>query len=285
MVQLRTWYGVVREAQLQSAERFLRNLLRTCAPLLRSVRLGVGLLSVGCGSTQLGLDGLVDGGTLDSGGGLTIEGGGGEAMLTIEPLEASFGTVGLGRMGPERTFTVKNAGASASGLPMVSVSPDFSQTNTCSAAPIAAGETCTISVVFRPTTRGPKSGTVTVSAAPGGTAMASVTGSVVTPDALLLSPTLTVFPDTAVMEMSPARQVTFTNEGEAIMDLTVTVASTDFFAPMPGNRCAAAALPPGAKCTIDVVFRPQSRGDKNAMVTVTATGRGSVSAGLRGRGT
>jgi hypothetical protein len=64
--------------------------------------------------------------------------------------------------------------------------------------------------------------------------------------------------------------------------LTVLIESPDFVALPAGNQCAARlSLPPGATCTIEVQFRPVSRGQKqgtliasagNQVVTVSLTG-------------
>jgi hypothetical protein len=81
------------------------------------------------------------------------------------------------------TFTVNNTGTQPTG-PLLSAfaGTDPTQftivtaTDTCTGMPIPVGGTCSISVVFAPTTPGAKSATLILSATPGGSATATVTG-------------------------------------------------------------------------------------------------------------
>jgi len=81
------------------------------------------------------------------------------------------------------TFVVTNTGTQPSG-PIASTlgGTDPTQfsivtaTDTCTGVAVAAGATCNISVVFAPTTAGAKSASLTLTATPGGTATATVSG-------------------------------------------------------------------------------------------------------------
>jgi len=80
-------------------------------------------------------------------------------------------------------FTVNNTGTQPTGVlasALAGTDPTefaiVTATDTCTGQSIPVGGTCSISVVFAPTTAGAKSATVTMSATPGGTATATVTG-------------------------------------------------------------------------------------------------------------
>ena len=75
------------------------------------------------------------------------------------------------------TYTVKNIGTSATGMPTISTS-DTAQfiASGCALPSLAPNATCTVSVQFKPKHHGTQNATVSASATPGGTASAPVTG-------------------------------------------------------------------------------------------------------------
>jgi hypothetical protein len=98
------------------------------------------------------------------------------ATLAISPTSHAFGTVAIG-LDSSFTFTVTNTGGSYTGTLSVTLtgSPSMSiDANTCSVLP--AGASCTVTVGFSPIAAGLASATLSVSASPGGTALATVTG-------------------------------------------------------------------------------------------------------------
>ncbi len=87
--------------------------------------------------------------------------------LTVAPTSLSFGTVGVGSTSPAQNLTVSNPGTTAVSSISVGVSGDFARTTTCGSS-LAAGASCGVSVTFRPTAAGARSGAVTISSsAPG----------------------------------------------------------------------------------------------------------------------
>jgi hypothetical protein len=103
------------------------------------------------------------------------------AMLTINPTTATFLPTGAdGSSSMSQTFTVTNTGGSASGTPsgaLVGTNPSafVIGMNTCMAA-IPSMMTCTIAVTFMPADAGTLTATLQVTASPGGTVTASLTG-------------------------------------------------------------------------------------------------------------
>jgi len=90
-------------------------------------------------------------------------GGAGSATLTATPTSLGFGSTNVGSATAAQSVTINNTGQTAAGVSGVSVnSGDYSQSNTCGTS-IAAGGSCTVSVTFRPSASGTRTGILTVS--------------------------------------------------------------------------------------------------------------------------
>ncbi|MDX6263428.1 MAG: hypothetical protein QOH84_5116 [Kribbellaceae bacterium] len=81
-------------------------------------------------------------------------------ILTANPGSLSFPDTAVGSSSSAQTVTVTNSGTASAAVTGVSASGDFSQTNNC--ATIAVGASCTVTVTFRPTASGARTGGVTV---------------------------------------------------------------------------------------------------------------------------
>jgi hypothetical protein len=97
---------------------------------------------------------------------LTGNGGAIPASLTVLPTVLTFGTVGVGASSSSQSVTVSNPGTAAS-VTGLSFAPSTgftlaSASTTCQST-LAAQGTCTVSVVFAPTTTGAQAGTLTIS--------------------------------------------------------------------------------------------------------------------------
>lgn len=80
--------------------------------------------------------------------------------ISLSPSSLTFGTQNDGTISAVQTVTVNNSGSTA--IPVsVAISDQFAQTNTCGGA-IAAGTSCTVSVVFAPTALGAHIGALTI---------------------------------------------------------------------------------------------------------------------------
>jgi len=205
--------------------------------------------------------------------------------LTIAPTTANLGSVEQDKVGTAAAFTVTNTGGTATGIlaTVITGSTEFRvTTDGCQAMPLPAGAKCTISVSFAPASPGQKTGTLSVTATPGGTATAALTGVGLAPAGLGVAPSSFTFPaGTVAGNTSVAQSFTVTNSGGVASGVpTATLAGTDSgqFG-ITTNGCMA-ALGAGASCTILVVFKPTSAGAKSAMLSVTATPGGTKSAAI-----
>jgi F5/8 type C domain/Abnormal spindle-like microcephaly-assoc'd, ASPM-SPD-2-Hydin len=88
-------------------------------------------------------------------------GGTGSATLATSPTSLSFASTTVGAASATQSITVSNTGTAAATVSSVSTSGDYSQTNTCPTS-IAAGASCVVTVTFRPTASGTRTGSLTV---------------------------------------------------------------------------------------------------------------------------
>jgi hypothetical protein len=87
-------------------------------------------------------------------------GGTSTPTLSANPGSLSFATQALNTTSAAQAVTVTNTGTATATVSAVSVTGDFSQTNSC--ASLAAGTACTVNVSFRPTASGTRTGTLTM---------------------------------------------------------------------------------------------------------------------------
>jgi hypothetical protein len=92
---------------------------------------------------------------------LTGTGGGGAPSPSLSPTGLTFSGQLVGAMGTAQTVKLSNGGNAALSISGISVSGDFSQTNTCGAS-LAAGANCSVSVTFKPTVGGTRTGSLSV---------------------------------------------------------------------------------------------------------------------------
>jgi hypothetical protein len=216
--------------------------------------------------------------------------------LAIAPQSEDFKSCAVGAESPAQVFTVTNTGMTASGVLSVALNPtngtlasEFPITDGCSGHPLAANDTCTVSVLLAPATSGPKSASLVVNASPGGPTTASLIGAGMAPALLTVSPTPFPFPTTAVGTASTAQTFTVTNAGDvasaaitAALAVGAGTASTEFA--VTTNTCTGVMLAGGTSCAIDVAFKPATYGTKSASLninggppTATMTGTGQDS--------
>jgi hypothetical protein len=256
------------------------NCSRSRTRLLRFAPLGFAgaLIAAGCGGSSTTKKDAGDGGTGD----------GGAVALVLSPGSGDFGSVEVGKSSATPVqFKVSVTGVGTTGTPTAVVTGDFkipAGGNKCTEA-LTGTKTCTIDVVFSPSSVGGKNGTLTVSASPGGSQTASLNGNGAT-TGLKITPETRDF-GTAVVA-GAGTTITFSvenNGGVAVSALMVSVNGADFAIPMGGSKCGA-TLDVGAKCAVDVQFSPKMAGDRTGTLLATGTAGPtavSATAGLSGK--
>jgi hypothetical protein len=99
------------------------------------------------------------GGGTSADAGFTIAAAPGQ--LTVSPSTVAFGNESVGAPSPAQTVTVTNTGGEAVSLASIAASSQFSETNHCGST-LSPSASCTVSVVFTPSSPGSQTGTLTL---------------------------------------------------------------------------------------------------------------------------
>jgi hypothetical protein len=188
-------------------------------------------------------------------------------VVSLSPASLTFPAQAVGTSSSAQSVTLKNTGSAGLTITSIKASGDFSQTNTCGSS-VAAGASCTLSVTFKPTATGTRTGAVTISdnASPATqTVNLTGTGTGVAKQVVSLSPASLTFAAQLVGTSSNAQSVTLSNTGNAALSLTSITASGDF---SQTNTCGS-SVAAGASCTLSVTFKPTATGTRTGVVTIT----------------
>ncbi len=192
--------------------------------------------------------------------------GGGAPVVSLSPTSLTFASQAVGSSGSSsQGVTVTNTGSATLAITGVSISGDFSQTNTCGSS-VAAGASCNVSVAFEPTASGTRTGalTITDNANPT-TQTVSLTGTGTGGPAVSFSPASLTFASQAVGTSSTPQSFTLTNKGTSTLTMTSIAISGDF---SQTNTCGS-SVGAGASCSVSVTFKPSASGSRTGTVTIT----------------
>jgi len=199
---------------------------------------------------------------------------------SLSPSSLTFGSFAVGSASPAQTITVSNSSSTALKVTSISVSGDYSQTNTCGTS-LAGHGSCTISVTFTATATGRRRGTLTMrDNANNSPQTASLTGTGVAATASInISPTSLTFPAQTVGTTSSAQPITLTNTGTSSFTLSSISISGNF----ARTTTCGSSLGAGASCSISVTFTPTATGTRTGTVSFTA-GSSAKTVSLTGTG-
>ncbi len=240
-----------------------------------------------------GVDATIpDGGMPDAGGpdGTVVA----PAELIIAPGTHDYGTVTLGGAAVPFTYTVMNRGGMASGTLAATLSGAGASafnistaSGGCVGMALAAGASCTLSVSFNPSSAGPFTSGLSVTGSPGGTALAVLAGTAVTPaSGMALAPATHDFGPIVVGNMSATRDFTVTNSGgsaSGAIAIGLSGSGASNFT-ITADTCNTRTLAPTQSCIVTVRFVPGSAGAKNVSLTMAASPGGSATSALSGTG-
>lgn len=190
--------------------------------------------------------------------------------LTVSTASLTFPTVNLGSTSLAQTVTIQNSGGQTLQVTTISITGDFTQTNSCTS--LSAAATCNITVVFTPTAAGTRNGTLTISThGVNGVQTVALSGLGLLPPALGLAPTSLSFGNVTLNNQSAAQTVTVSNTGGGTLAVSNVAITGDYAQSYSG--CSAIA--PGTSCQISVTFKPTALGSRAGSLTVTSNGIGS----------
>lgn len=221
--------------------------------------------------------------TVTSNGGpanVALSGNGTAAIPSLSPPSLTFGNQPVGTTSAAQVVTLTNSGNIVLNISSVTATTGFGQTNSCGAS-LAPGASCSINVTFTPFDARILSGAVNLSTdglSPFPSVGLSGTG---TAPVATISPVSLTFGNQALHTTSAAQAISLSNTGMATMQLASIVITSTSGVGANGfaqtNNCPA-ALDPGASCTINVTFTPDSLGGRGAYLSVSSNAPSAVAA-------
>jgi hypothetical protein len=214
------------------------------------------------------------------------------AMVRLTPATLTFGSQLVGTSSVSQPVTLSNTGTASFTINKLTVSGDFSQSNTCAGnlAGVTSGSiSCTINVTFTPTAKGLRRGTLTLlDNATGSLQLVHLTG---VGTQVKLSADALSFMGQPVRNPSSPKLVTLTNIGNTplwIAEIRITPPVEVWGSPPDPNvslihravefaetNACGTSLAPGASCTISVTFTPRRAGSSTARLIVSDDDGGS----------
>ncbi len=211
----------------------------------------------------------------------------GAPAISISNSGLAFGSVAVGAS-KTATFTISNTGTAPLNVTSISVSLGSAQYSVdTNSATVEPGSSATVTVTFKPTSTGSKSGTIAIEAEGINKSMAVIlsgTGSSAAAPILTLSPSSSTigFGEVPVGTRKDFR-LTVKNTGTANLVVTsATLASrTEFL--IGSTAWSNKTLAPGESGEIALAFKPTSAGNKSDVLTIV-TNAGNKTINLSGAG-
>ncbi len=202
-----------------------------------------------------------------------------QGVVTLSPLSYNFGTTQFFTPTAPQTFTLTNNGTlpvAVTGVTLGGLNPlDFTPLigNNCTAAVLNPGQSCAVSVKFRPI-----SGTGTRTAwlefnsdAPGSPHIAYLYGVAITSVVGINLPQLD-FGNQQIDTTSGPKTLTLTNSTNGPLIISSVSISGQY--DKVNDQCVGKTLGAGSTCLLSVVFKPTSVGPQSGEVTIAIAGGG-----------
>ena len=195
---------------------------------------------------------------------------------SVSPTSLNWVSVAVGQTGGAKAITLTNNGTSSMAISSIVVggtnSTDFLiSTKTCGAS-LAAGASCSASILFRPTVAGSRSANVTFSdGASNSPQIVGLTGlGTGGSTGVSVNPTSMSFASQTLNSSSAAMTATLTNSSTS----AIAISSVGLSGANPGEfsisaKTCGASLAASASCTASVVFKPTVAGSRTATLVFT----------------
>ena len=195
---------------------------------------------------------------------------------TLSTSALSFGNQVINTTSAARSATLSNGGTAALAISKIAISGTnasaFVLSHNCGTS-LAAGQSCTIQVQFRPTITGAQTGTVTITdnaSNPSQTLTLSGTGTSAATPSISVTPASLSFASQNVNTTSATQSITVKNTGTAALSLTgLTMSGANSAVFKASNGCGA-TLAAGASCTVQIQFAPVAAGSMTASLALAS---------------
>jgi Beta-propeller repeat/Abnormal spindle-like microcephaly-assoc'd, ASPM-SPD-2-Hydin len=204
---------------------------------------------------------------------INLSGVGNGPVAVFSPQSLTFPTQALGTTSTAQAVTLTNGGNQTLDVTSIQITGDFAQVNNCPST-LTASSSCTINVTFTPAAFGTRTGTLVVNDnAQGSPQTAGLTGSGPAPPAPVatIAPANLTFSAQPVKTSSAAQALTFSNKGNAALNLSAIQITGDF---AQVNNCPS-TLAASSSCTINVTFTPTASGTRTGSLTIGDNAQGS----------
>ena len=207
---------------------------------------------------------------------------------TVSPASLTFASQSEGTTSSPQQLLVTNTGSVPLQVSSISIVQDFTETDTCTGASIAQGDTCIIEVRYAPTILGAETGLLTIYGnLPGGGQLTiplngtGVQGAAVTltPNALCFQATLVGqttssscqsggSPSQSGQAVQPGQSIVIANTGGVAATISSISITGDFA--LIANTCGSSLAPantPSDSCTVSITFTPSASGNRTGTLT------------------
>lgn len=193
--------------------------------------------------------------------------------VTLSPTSLTFPVETVGTVSKTQTVTITNSGPGVLNLINIATIGQFRHNSHCGPT-LNAGASCTVSVIFTPTTIGTLTGGLFVKDnAAGSPQKVTLTG---TGTALQIAPAAGLtFDGQAVGSTSSTKSISITNVGGVTVNVSNLAISGSNSADFSQTNTCGASIVSGGNCIIKIKFRPTAIGGRSAQVTITDDGGGS----------
>jgi hypothetical protein len=207
-----------------------------------------------------------------------------QPALKLSASTLTFAAQQVSTQSPAQTLTLTSSGNAPVTISSFAITGDFTETDNCASQTLPVNATCTVQIVYAPTTTGPRTGQLTIYAnIPTGQATVALSGTGTAAASIVLTPTSLNFAANTVNQSDPSQIVTVANVGGTTATLqtpNITGNSADFA--ITANTCTA-TLPPSTACSIAITFTPTATGARSATLSITDSA-GTQTAALSGVG-
>ncbi len=200
----------------------------------------------------------------------------------LSPSSLKLTSTLVGQSSASKTITLTNSGSFSLSISSVSVSGDFSETDTCAGQTIPPSKTCTVSITFTPSLTGSITGALTIIDNARNTPQVLALSGTGLPE-LSISPASESFGTVTVGSTSAAKTMTLTNNTSGTLDYTF-LASSNYAVAGSGKSPCNGALAKKAKCTVSVTFTPTANGTADGSLAVSSASFPTQLADLSGSG-
>jgi hypothetical protein len=197
----------------------------------------------------------------------------GGPAVTISTTALTYAVQQVNTVSPSQVVTLNNVGSGTLNFTGISISGDFSQSNTCGNS-IAGNTSCTLTVYFKPTAANTRTGTLTINDnAPGSPQLVSLTG---TGTYLTFSTSSINFGTLKVGKPSATKTVVANNHGSTALSINsiamIGPQNQDF---TQTNTCGS-SIRAGKTCNISLTFTPSATGTRSASLAVSTYQTGAL---------